>query len=136
MNATVAQVPHKIQNNLSGKNNPVLAFAVPFFKLFRTKWEKLGTMTPQLDPFIQQGLHFSYIHYAKMDHTKAYIISMCEYFLGLLFEYLNKVLLVMNPQIKLQWIGKNWEPHWISNAELKIKAMVQLSVISYPVLNH
>ena len=71
-----------------------------------------------------------------MDHTKAYIISMCEYFLGLLFEYLNKVLLVMNPQIKLQWIWKNWEPHWISNAELKIKAMVQLSVISYPVLNH
>jgi hypothetical protein len=46
--------------------------------MFMTKWEKLADQNPRLAQFIKEGLRFAYIHYKKMDRTKAYIICMCK----------------------------------------------------------
>ena len=46
-----------------------------------TQWEKLNVTTPHLQKWIKPGLEFAYLHYAKMGHTQAYVICMCECFL-------------------------------------------------------
>ena len=74
----ICQVPHQIQHKLAGDKLPVLAYAIPAFEMFMTKWEKLADQNPQLEQFIKEGLRFAYIHYKKMDQTQAYIICMCK----------------------------------------------------------
>ena len=71
--------PHQVQHKLVGDKLPVLAYAIPVFELFMSNWEKLATKQRCLRPFINEGLHFPYIHDQKMDWTKAYVICICEY---------------------------------------------------------
>ena len=56
------------------------------FELFMSNWEKLATRQACLKLFINKGLHFTYIHYQKMDQTTAYVICMCEYILSILTD--------------------------------------------------
>lgn len=92
-----------------------------------TKWEKLGRTTPRLKPLIQEGLRFAYIHYAKMDRTKAYVVYMCEYARSSnsTSEHLILCCPVINPRIKLMWIRNNWDADYITDAESKIKETVR-----------
>ena len=70
---------HQVQHKLVGDRLPVLVYAIPIFELFMSNWEKLANKQRHLKLFIDKGLHFTYIHYQKMDRTKAYVIYMCEY---------------------------------------------------------
>ena len=50
------------------------------FEAFMTSWEALADKQERLKPFIDIGLRKAREYYGKMDHTKAYIIALGEYF--------------------------------------------------------
>jgi len=72
------QVPHTVQQMMSGEKTPILSGTIPAFEMFMTKWEKLSDEHPHLQPFIQKGLDWAYMYYARMDRTRAYVIAMCK----------------------------------------------------------
>ena len=67
------QVPHCVQQMMSGETTPILSGAIPAFELFISKWEQLSTDFPRL---IASGLEWATIYYIRMDRTRAYIIAM------------------------------------------------------------
>jgi hypothetical protein len=76
--AVCHQIPHRVQQIMSGEMAPILSGAIPAFELFMSKWEQLSTDFPRLKPLIAPGLEWATKYYAKMDRTKAYIIAMCK----------------------------------------------------------
>ena len=80
------QVPHEVQQVMSGESMPVLSGAVPSFKIFMTRWEKLHAKFPLLKPWIDVGLQWAEKYYKRMDNTDAYIIAMCELLLSSLYN--------------------------------------------------
>jgi hypothetical protein len=72
------QVPHEVQQVMSGESMPVLSGAVPSFEIFMTRWEKLRAKFPLLKPWIDVGLQWAEKYYKRMDDTDAYVIAMCE----------------------------------------------------------
>lgn len=70
------QVPHHVQQMMSGETTPILSGAIPAFELFMSKWEQLSTDFPRLKPVIAPGLEWATIYYTRMDRTRAYIIAM------------------------------------------------------------
>jgi hypothetical protein len=70
------QVPHRVQQIMSGEKTPILSGAIPAFELFMSKWEQLSTDHPHLKPLIAPGLEWATLYYGKMDRTRAYIIAM------------------------------------------------------------
>jgi hypothetical protein len=73
-----AQVPHMVQQAMSGELMPVLSGAVPSFEIFMTRWEKLRATYPQLKPWVDIGLKWAEKYYTRMDDTDAYVVAMCE----------------------------------------------------------
>jgi hypothetical protein len=61
---------------MSGNANPILSGSIPAFEMFMTAWEQLAEHHPRLKPWIDVGLGWATTYYARMDLTKAYIISM------------------------------------------------------------
>jgi hypothetical protein len=55
---------------------PVLSGAIPSLELFMSRWELLASKYPNLAPFINAGLVKAREYYAKMDSTRAYVISL------------------------------------------------------------
>ena len=74
------QVPHKVQQAMSGETTPILAGAIPAFELFMTQWEDLGKKHPTLTPWINIGLKYVMKYYGHMDQICSYIIAMGESF--------------------------------------------------------
>jgi hypothetical protein len=70
------QVPHMVQQVMSGEATPILAGAIPAFEMFMTQWENLGAKHPTLTPWISIGLEYTTTYYARMDRTCSYIIVM------------------------------------------------------------
>jgi hypothetical protein len=62
---------------MSRESHPVLSGAIPAFKQFMTVLEKLSEEQPHLVLLIQRGLDWAYMHYVRMDRTRAYTIAMC-----------------------------------------------------------
>jgi hypothetical protein len=70
------QIPHRVQQVMSGESAPLLSGAIPAFELFMTRWEKLAEEKPHLARFIDKGLDWAYKYYKRMDRTRVYIIAM------------------------------------------------------------
>lgn len=64
---------------MSSEKTPVLAGSIKAFELFMTQWETLGTNHPRLSRFVDIGLGWATKYYSKMDQTRAYIVTMCEF---------------------------------------------------------
>ncbi|KAF8232987.1 hypothetical protein L208DRAFT_1269203 [Tricholoma matsutake] len=75
----VLQFPHEVQQVMSKEKTPILAGAIPSFKRFMSRWERLTEKNAHLTPAIQIGLDFATKYYKQMDDTDAYVIAMCEY---------------------------------------------------------
>jgi len=61
---------------MSSDVNPILSGSIPAFEMFMTAWEKLAEHHPRLKPWIDVGLEWVTTYYARMDLTKAYIMTM------------------------------------------------------------
>ncbi len=61
---------------MSGESTPILCGAIPTFEMFMTTWEKCAKAHPGLKGYIQPGLDWACKYYARMDHTRAYVITM------------------------------------------------------------
>ena len=61
---------------MSSDANPILSGSIPTFEIFMTKWEELAEHHPRLKPWIDVGLKWATTYYARMDLTKAYIMTM------------------------------------------------------------
>ncbi len=72
------QVPHVVQQVMSEESRPILSGAIPAFKMFMMKWEKLAAEHAKLRPIVQPGLDWAYKYYSQMDETKAYVVAMCK----------------------------------------------------------
>ena len=70
------QVPHDFQEVMSADSTPILCGAVPSFELFMTRWEMMAKDFPKLKKYVEPGLKCAYDYYGRMDHTRAYIITM------------------------------------------------------------
>jgi len=63
---------------MSGETTPVLSGAIPAFEMFMSTWEDLAERHPRLSQWIDIGMDKAKEYYGPMDHTAAYIMSMCE----------------------------------------------------------
>lgn len=74
------QFPHFVLQVMSSDKTPVLAGAVPSFEHLMSIWEDMATEDSMQDvaPAIKAALKRAYKYYNRMDHTSAYIVSMCE----------------------------------------------------------
>ena len=63
---------------MSAESHPTLSGTIPAFEMLMPTWEKLIQENPRMEPLISQGLEWAYMYYARMDCTRAYIISMCK----------------------------------------------------------
>ena len=63
---------------MSREKTPVLSGSIPAFEVFMATWEKLAERNEHLKPWIDIGLEWATKYYKQMDHTNAYIISMCK----------------------------------------------------------
>jgi hypothetical protein len=99
----IFQVPHEVQQIMSGQKTPLLSGAIPALEMFMSEWEELAETCPRLKPFIDEGLDSATKYYRRMDHTNAYIIAMCEYYHQFLLYFFSTAssLLVINPSIRL-----------------------------------
>lgn len=77
--------------SLAKEATPVLSGAVPAFELFMTKWESLAEKFENLGHFIEVGLVKAREYYAKMDHTRAYVIALCEFAERFCYHLMNSV---------------------------------------------
>jgi hypothetical protein len=64
---------------MSGESTPILSSSIPAFETFMSSWEQLAEKHPRLSQWIDIGMAKATEYYARMDHTSAYIMSMCEY---------------------------------------------------------
>ena len=69
------QVPHHVQQVMSGESTPILCGAIPSFESFMSKWEEMQENSC-LKPLVEPGLEWAYKYYRRMDRTRAYIITM------------------------------------------------------------
>ena len=72
------QIPHHVQQIMSGESMPILSGTIPLFELFMTAWEKLIQDFPNLKQYVDPGLEWAYTYYARMDRTAAYMITICK----------------------------------------------------------
>jgi hypothetical protein len=63
---------------MSGESTPILSGAIPAFEMFMSHWEHLRENHPQTKSWVDIGLEWATTYYGRMDHTRAYIIAMCE----------------------------------------------------------
>lgn len=124
----VHQVPHHVQQVMSGEATPILSGAIPSFEMFMTKWEVLAEKHPRLEQWIRTGLEWATSYYARMDRTQSYVVAMRKSIdLQMLLSRSDadpSRLLVLNPTIRMKWIRQHWDPDYIVDAEHKIKALV------------
>jgi hypothetical protein len=73
------QFPHRVQQIMSAEKYPTLSGAIPAFEMFMTAWETLIQGNAHLKPLVDPGLEWTYMYYARMDRTKAYVIAMCKW---------------------------------------------------------
>lgn len=73
------QVPHKVQMVMSSETTPILSGLIPAFEMFMSSWEQLAEKHPRLSQWINIGMAKATEYYTRMDHTSAYIMSMCEH---------------------------------------------------------
>jgi len=74
------QVPHVVQQVMSGESTPILSGAIPSFEIFMTRWERIIQDHPRLTWLIQPGLNWAYSYYARMDRTRAYFVAIRQQF--------------------------------------------------------
>jgi len=72
------QIPHKVQEIMAGESLPILSGAIPVVEMFMAILLKINADHRHLQPFIKPGLEWCYRYYARMDHTRAYVIAMCK----------------------------------------------------------
>jgi hypothetical protein len=73
------QFPHQTQQVMSAENTPILCGAIPSFETFMSAWERFTKgHHARLKTFTQPGLDCAYKYYARMDHTRAYVVTMCK----------------------------------------------------------
>lgn len=70
------QVPHVVQQVMSGESTPILSGAIPTFEKFMTRWERIISEHPLLERLVRPGLDWAYKYYGRMDRTRAYIVAM------------------------------------------------------------
>jgi hypothetical protein len=70
------QIPHVVQQVMSGESTPILVGAIPSFEMLMTTWEELAEKNPKLKRWINIGLHWATTYYSRMDHTSSYIMAM------------------------------------------------------------
>ena len=63
---------------MSSETTPVLSGTIPAFEMFMSKWEDLAERHLRLSQWIDIGMDKAKEYYGQMDHTAAYIMSMCE----------------------------------------------------------
>jgi hypothetical protein len=57
------QVPHVVQQVMSGESTPILSGAIPAFEMFMTRWEKIIQQHPRLEWLVRPGLDWTYKYY-------------------------------------------------------------------------
>ncbi len=75
------QIPHRVQQVMSGERTPILCGAIPAFEIFMSKWDQIIEVFDagsRLVMYAQAGLEWAHKYYACMDRTQAYIITMCK----------------------------------------------------------
>ena len=73
-----AQIPHMVQQRMSGETLPHLGGAVPSFELFMITWQTLSVTCPRLKGWIDEGLKWAQKYYNRMDGNITYILAMCK----------------------------------------------------------
>jgi hypothetical protein len=63
---------------MSSESTPVLSRAICDLEMLMTEWEDLGEQHRKLLPWTKIGVFWATKYYIRMDHTDAYIITMCE----------------------------------------------------------
>ena len=101
----------------------MLAGTLPAFEMFMSRWEILAEKHQWLKPFIDIGLSWARKYYCKMDQTRAYVVAMGE-LLCLLGCFIFTSRAVLNPSVRMSWIRRHWEPHFIEQAEKTLKDLV------------
>jgi hypothetical protein len=89
------QIPHGVQQIMSGESMPILSGAIYSFELFMTTWENIVRDYPHLEKYVKPGLDWAYKYYGRMDRTRAYIISMCKY---VFLSYIVRLTIICSPQ--------------------------------------
>ena len=74
------QIPNLLQQIMSSETNPVLSGTIPAFEMFMTAWETYADKNAFSAGWIRAGMALARKYYKRMDNTKAYVISMCEYY--------------------------------------------------------
>jgi hypothetical protein len=72
------QIPHQVQQIMSGESTPILAGAIPCFEAFMSTWERLAELHPKFEPWIDAGMEYAIAYYGCMDHMHSYIMAMGE----------------------------------------------------------
>jgi hypothetical protein len=63
---------------MASETTPVLSGPIPAFVMFMSTWEDLAERHPRLSQWIDIGMDKTKEYYRWMDHTTAYVMSMCE----------------------------------------------------------
>ena len=69
---------HCVQHVMLSESTPILCGAIPAFEKFMSKWEGMMEHFPNSKLYIKEGLNCVFKYYAQLDHTNAYIITMCK----------------------------------------------------------
>ncbi|EGO04316.1 hypothetical protein SERLA73DRAFT_148884 [Serpula lacrymans var. lacrymans S7.3] len=97
---SILSVAHLAQQTLSFEKVPVLAAAIPVYKLVMSRWELLQDKHLRLKPYIQAGLDKAIGYYCQTDENLAYVI-----------------LMFLNPAIKYSWICEKWGIEYMKPAQ-------------------
>jgi hypothetical protein len=88
------QIPHGVQQVMSGESTLILSGAISSFESFMTTWENIIQDYPHLEKYVKPGLDWAYLYYGRMDRTRAYIISMRKY---IFLSYIVRLTITCSP---------------------------------------
>ncbi|KAI5984036.1 ribonuclease H-like domain-containing protein, partial [Pisolithus albus] len=96
----VLEIPHSAQEALSAERMPTLSMALPVYELLIQKWTVLASQTiPELSHHINVALQKLQNYVREARKTRIYALAM-----------------IVNPDMKFEWMQQYWEPQDVANA--------------------
>ncbi|KIM84074.1 hypothetical protein PILCRDRAFT_68420, partial [Piloderma croceum F 1598] len=69
----ILEIPHWVQQIMSGESTPILAGAIPCFEAFMSAWERLAELHPKFEPWIDAGMEYAIAYYGRMDLSMQFV---------------------------------------------------------------
>ncbi|KAJ7191879.1 hypothetical protein GGX14DRAFT_380642 [Mycena pura] len=118
------QIPHIVQEIVSAEKTPTLSSVLPMYEKLIIMLKDLSRELDELSIGINAIIRKLEEYLNLSRRTKAYALAMGDYVFLFKYHSSSDLVTVLNPTIKLRWLGQHWEEEDVDNAKSAIRTAV------------